>query len=373
MVLRRLSRGALRFVLLLCLPAIVVGIAAYIYLTGGRYVSTENAYVKADIVQISPDLDGRVSDVLVRDHDQVNADEVLFRIDPAPFRIAVAKAEADLAKVSTTFLHMRAELAEAKTEAGEFRSRIGYYSKAVKRQRSLLKRGVTTRSSADAAELELSVARERLRTARAKVARLEAALGGNPDLPLPERALYRERAAVLEAAKLDLARTVIRSPTAGIISNMRLQVGEHLEAGDPAFSLIVNSTHWVIANLKETELTYIELGQHATVSPDAYPDVEITAVVASISPATGAEFAILPPQNATGNWVKVVQRLPVRLRLEPGPGLELLRAGMSVTAKIDTERKRDSLVALQSNWSAIAGENPDREPVGYEITPPKAK
>lgn len=368
MSLKRLSRGALRFILLLCVPAIVIGAAAYIYLTGGRYVSTENAYVKADIVQISPDLDGRVTDVLVRDHDTVNAGEVLFRLDPAPFRIAVAKAEADLAKVATTFMHMRAELAEAQTEVGEFRSRIGYYTKTAKRQRNLLKRGVTTRSTADAAELELSVARERLRTARAKVQRLEAALGGNPDLPLPERALYRERAAVLEAAKLDLARTVIRAPTPGIISNMRLQVGEHLETGDPAFSLIVDRTHWVVANLKETELTHIELGQHATVTPDAYPDVKITAVVDSISPATGAEFAILPPQNATGNWVKVVQRLPVRLRLEPGPGLELLRAGMSVEAVIDTERQRDSLVALKSNWSAIAGEKPADQ--GVIITRP---
>ena len=358
MALKRLSRGALRFVLLLCVPAIVMGIAAYFYLIGGRFVSTENAYVKADIVQISPDLDGRVSDVLVRDHDKVDVGEVLFRLDPTPLRITVAKAEADLAKVATTIMHMRAELAEAKTEVGEFRSRIGYYTKAVKRQRSLLRRGVTTRSTADAAELELSVARERLRTARAKVHRLEAALGGNPDLPLPQRALYRERAAVLEGAKLDLARTIIRAPTPGIISNMRLQVGEHLEAGDPAFSLIADRSHWVVANLKETELTYIALGQKATVTPDAYPDVKITAVVASISPATGAEFAILPPQNATGNWVKVVQRLPIRLRLEPGPGLDLLRAGMSVKTIIDTERQRASLVALKSNWSAIAGEKP---------------
>ena len=358
MALKRLSQGALRFILLLCLPAIVISAAAYAYLTGGRYVSTENAYVKADIVQISPDLDGRVTDVLVRDHGRVAVGEVLFRLDPAPFRIAVAKAEADLAKVATTFMHMRAELVEAQTEVGEFRSRIGYYNKTVKRQRNLLKRGVTTRSTADAAELELSVARERLRTARAKVQRLEAALSGNPNLPLPQRALYRERAAVLEGTKLDLARTVIRAPTSGIISNMRLQVGEHLESGDPAFSLIADSTHWVIANLKETELTYIELGQNATVTLDAYPDVKITAVVASISPATGAEFAILPPQNATGNWVKVVQRLPVRLRLEPGPSLGMLRAGMSVKAVIDTERQRDALVALKSNWSAIAGEKP---------------
>lgn len=368
MSFRRLSGGAIRFLLLLCLPAAVIAIAGYFYLTGGRYVATENAYIKADIIQISPDLDGRVVDVTVRDHVRVDAGEVLFRLDPAPFSIAVLKAEAELAKVGTTILHMQAQLAEAKTEAGEFRSRIGYYGKAVKRQRSLLKRGVTTRSRADAAELELAVSRERLRTAGAKVASLKAALSGAPDMPLEQRALYREYAAELEARKLDLAHTVIRAPTPGIISNMRLQVGEHLDAGDPAFSLIVDSTHWVIANLKETELTYIEIGQRATVTPDAYPDVTIDAVVESISPATGAEFAILPPQNATGNWVKVVQRLPVRLRLLPGPGLKLLRAGMSVEAKIDTERQRETLVALKSNWAAFAGEAPDQQG-GVTIAP----
>ncbi len=362
--MRRLSQGMIRFLLLVCLPAAAIGAAAYIYLTGGRYVSTENAYVKADIVQVSTDLDGRVVDVLVRDHDRVQAGDVLFRIDPEPFKIAVVKAEADLAKVATAFMTMRAELTEAETEVGEWRSRIGYYTKAVKRQRSLLRRGVTTSARADEAELELAVARERLRTVNAKTGRLTAALSGAPDLPLEQRALYRERLAELRARQLDLKRTVVRAPTSGVISNMRLQVGEHLEAGDAAFSMIVDQTPWVIANLKETELTHIEIGQRATVTPDAFPDIVIDAVVESISPATGAEFAILPPQNATGNWVKVVQRLPVKLRLEAGPGMDVLRAGMSVEAVIDTERQRDSLIALQNNWSAIAG-----EPAAVKIPP----
>jgi membrane fusion protein (multidrug efflux system) len=261
---------------------------------------------------------------------------------------------------------MQAELAEAQTEAGEFRRQIDYFSRTVRRQRSLLKRGVTTRSRADAAELDVAVARERLSTATAKAARLRAVLANNPDLPLEKRAIYREKHAVLAARRLDLDRTVVRAPIAGVVTNMRLQVGEHLEAGDAAFSLIVDQTPWVMANLKETELTHIEVGQRATVSPDAYPDIQINAVVQSISPATGAEFAILPPQNATGNWVKVVQRLPVKLKLESGPKLEYLRAGMSVKAKIDTERKRESLLALQRNWFAIAGEPP---PESVEVTP----
>ncbi len=370
---RRLSRGMLRFVLLICLPALAIGVAGYFYLTGGRYISTENAYVKADIVQISTDLDGRVTDVLVRDHSRVEAGDVLFRIDPEHFKIEVTRAEAELAKVSATVKSLQAELNEAKTEEGEWRSRIAYYGKSVKRQQNLLARGVTTRSLADEAELELAVARERLATVRAKVERLKAALAGEPDLPLEQRALYRERKAILAARQLDLDRTVVRAPTSGVISNMRLQVGEHLEAGDAAFSLIVDQTHWVVANLKETELTHIEIGQAATITPDAYPDVVINAVVESISPATGAEFAILPPQNATGNWVKVVQRLPVKLRLKGGAGLEVLRAGMSVKARIDTNRQRDSLLALQSSWSAIAGEPrraSDTAP-GIRVAPPR--
>jgi len=363
MLVRRLSRSAIRFLLLVCLPAAALGVAAYVYLTGGRYVSTENAYVKADIVQISTDLDGRVIDVLVRDHDRVAAGDVLFRLDPAPFQIAVAQAEAELAKVSAAIMTMQAELAEAETEAGEYRSRIAYYQRDASRQRNLLQRGVTTRSRADESELQLSVARDRLRTVAAKAARLKAALSNAPELPLEQRALYKERRAILDAKRLDLAHTVVRAPTAGVISNMRLQIGEHLEEGDAAFSLIVDQTPWIIANLKETELTNIEVGQRATVTPDAYPDIVIDAVVESISPATGAEFAILPPQNATGNWVKVVQRLPVKLRLEPSPGMELLRAGMSVSTKIDTGRQRESLIALKSGWSAIAGETKASLPV----------
>ena len=369
MAFRRLSRGALRFLLLICLPGAAIAVGGYIYLTGGRYISTENAYVKTDIVQISTDLDGRVVDVLVRDHDRVDAGSVLFRIDPEPYKIAVAQAEAELAKVGTAVMTLKAELHEAETEAGEHRSRINYYTRTVNRQRSLLERGVTTRARADEAELELSVARERLRTSTAKSERLRASLNNVPELPLEMRALYREKQAILEARQLDLARTVVLAPTSGVISNMRLQVGEHLEAGDAAFSMIVDQTPWVIANLKETELTHIEIGQLATVTPDAYPDLSIEAVVESISPATGAEFAILPPQNATGNWVKVVQRLPVKLRLEPGTNLGTLRAGMSVKAVIDTERQRDSLTRLQQGWFAIAGERP----AGMAISPPTAR
>jgi len=356
MAFRRLSRGLIRFVLLICLPLVAVGAAAYIYLTGGRYVTTENAYVKADIVQVSTDLDGRVVDVLVKDHDRVAAGDVLFRLDPAPFQIAVAQAEAELDKVVTSVMTLQAELAEAETEAGEYRSRIAYYQRDVSRHQQMLARGVTTRSRTEEAELELAVARERLNTIGAKVDRLKAALNGAPDLPVERRAAYKEQLAILNAKKLDLAHATIYAPTAGVVSNMRLQVGEHLEAGDAAFSLIVDQTPWIVANLKETELTHIRVGQRATVTPDAYPDVTIDAVVESISPATGAEFAILPPQNATGNWVKVVQRLPVKLRLDRSDDVELLRAGMSVKAVIDTERRRETLIALQNVWPAIAGE-----------------
>lgn len=366
MAFRRLSRGMLRFVLLVMIPLAAIGVAAYFYLTGGRYVTTENAYVKADIVQVSTDLDGRVVDVLVRDFDRVQAGDVLFRLDPAPYQIEIAKGEAEIAMTASKILTMKAELSEAETEEGEWRSRIGYYNRAANRQRSLLKRGVTTKSRADEAELELAVARERLRTVRAKAERLRATLAGDPDMPLERRAEFLEKAASLEAMKLDLDRTIVRAPVGGVVTNMRLQVGEHLEEGDAAFSIIVDQTPWVIANLKETELTHVEIGQKATITPDAYPDVVIDAVVQSISPATGAEFAILPPQNATGNWVKVVQRLPVKLRLEPSAGMELLRAGMSVAAKIDTERERESLVALRSSWTAIAGESE-----GIALKPPQ--
>jgi len=352
---RKSQRFLLRAVLLIVVPAIAVAIGGYFYLTGGRYVTTENAYVKADILQISADVEGRVIDVMVRDHQRVNKGDLLFRIDVAPIEIAVARAEAEMGMVQTEVETMRAEYEEAKAALGEIDARIAYLTRLTGRQESLRKRGITSRDALDKAASDLAIEKEKKIAAQQTMRRLLTALGGDPDMDAREHPMYKEKVTMLRDAKLDLDRAAVYAPTSGIITNMKLQAGEFVEEGKPVFSLISTSQPWVEANLKETDLTHVTVGQTATVVIDAYPDKEFTAKVESISPATGAEFAVLPPQNATGNWVKVVQRLPVKLRIDDDHDENApLRAGMTVSVRIDTKHRRESLLALQRTFGVNA-------------------
>jgi membrane fusion protein (multidrug efflux system) len=205
----------------------------------------------------------------------------------------------------------------------------------------------------DEALHELKVGEESRRKIDQRIARSIAALGGDPNLPVEEHPRFRRAMAIRDQAAVDLERTVIKAPASGVISNMKLQVGEYVKEGSAIFSLIETSPMWVEANLKETELTNVSPGQPATLVVDAYPDHQWQAFVDTIAPATGAEFALLPPQNATGNWVKVVQRVPVLLRIERTVEEPMLRAGMTVMVSIDTGKARGlpSLVPEAfANW-----------------------
>ena len=345
----------LRLVLLVAIPAVAIVIGGYFYLVGGRYISTENAYIKADIVQVSAVLDGRVTEVAVRDHIRVHEGDLLFRLDPVPFELAVVKAEADVANVLTTIETLRASYYEAKSEIGEVEANIAYMERLVERQAKLRKRGITSRDHLDRAQSDLTMAQERRSAGGQKMIRALTALGGDPEIKAEDHPLYKEKQALLREAQLDLDRSVVFAPASGTITNMRLQPGEYVEEGRPVFSLIAIGRPWVEANLKETDLTHVRVGQKATVTIDAYPDKEFEAEVASISPATGAEFAVLPPQNATGNWVKVVQRLPVKLLIKDANKNELpLRAGMTVSVSIDTKFKRQALMAFQRTFDGSA-------------------
>jgi membrane fusion protein (multidrug efflux system) len=345
----------LRLVLLIVIPAVAISIGGYFYLIGGRYISTENAYVKAHIVQITTVLDGRVTDVAVRDHTTVSRGDMLFQIDPAPHEIALEKAEAELDGVRTTIETLRAAYEEAKAEIGENEADIAYKERQVDRQTQLRKRGVTSRDHADRASSDLLMAQERHSAARLKMQRTLTALGGDANIDPIDHPLYKRKLAEVRQAEMDLQNSTIVAPADGIITNMKLQMGEYVEEGRPVFSLIATGQPWIEANLKETDLTYIKVGQRAKVVIDAYPDREFEAEVASISPATGAEFAVLPPQNATGNWVKVVQRLPVKLVLSDADSKKApLRAGMTVSVSIDTKHRRPALLALQRTMDGSA-------------------
>jgi len=331
---------AVRVLLLVVVPLIAVMTGLYVYATGGRLVETDNAYVKANIVAISASVSGRVVEVAARDNQPVEAGALLFRLDPEPFEIAVSGARAQMDVVRTDVQSLRAEYRATLQEAAEGRERIDFLARQLERQERLKEKGMTRGDTYDEARHNVEAARRRLDSIREKTNRVLAGLSGDPNLPPERHPRYAEARAAYDAAMLDLSRALVKAPVAGVVSNMKLQVGEFVQEGAPIFSLIENGPMWIEANYKETQLTHMLVGQPATVVADTYPDYKWPAAVEAIAPATGAEFAVLPPQNASGNWVKVVQRVPVRIKVEQPPGRPQLRAGMTVTVAVDIGRPR---------------------------------
>ena len=336
----RRGQAGLRLVLLVAIPLAAIAGGAFWWLSGGRYVSTDNAYVKAHIVQIAPEISGQVRRVLVRDHQEVRAGEPLMTIESRPFKLALDSAEAELDAARTQVETLRGTWREVVAELADAEARADYFKRQWQRQEELATKGVTSASKREEAQNDARAAADRVTSVREKLQRVLVALNGDPKMPADEHHLVRDKTAARERAALDLSRTTIRAPVDGVVVNNRVQQGEQVKAAAPLFVLVVVSRPWVEANFKETELTHVRVGQKATVVLDTYPDVTWEAVVESLSPATGAEFAVLPPQNASGNWVKVVQRLPVKLRLAPQSGEPPLRAGMTATVRIDTGRER---------------------------------
>jgi len=330
----------LRGVLLVVVPLLAVALGLHYYVLGGRYEVTENAYVKAHIIAVSAEVDGRVAEVAVRDNQPVPAGALLFRLDPVPFEVEVARAEAQMAVVRTELETLRAAYRVALAEAAEAEQNIGFLTRQLERQQMLKARGMGREESYDEARHNLESAQRKLDSSRQRVRSVAASLGGDAGLPAERHPRYLQAKAARDAAQVDLERTRVFAPAAGVVSNMKLQAGEHVARGAPVFSLIESGHVWVEANYKETQLTHMHEGQTATVSADAFPGRTWEARVSAIAPATGAEFAVLPPQNATGNWVKVVQRIPVTIQLDPASDAPTLRAGMTVSVSVDTGRER---------------------------------
>jgi len=343
-----------RLALLVAVPFVLALIGGAVWLHGGRTVGTEDAYVKADIAQIAPEVSGRVVQVLVRDHEVVEAGAPLLKIDSAPFRLSLDKAEAELDNARTTVETTRAQWLETQSELAEVESQADYLARQATRQQALAATGATSVTKLEEAQNAAGVAKDRIGVVKKRLARMLAALGGNPDIATDAHPLVREKRAERDRAALDLARTTIAAPIGGTAVNVKLQPGEQVRAMTPLFVVVAKTRPWVEANMKETDLTYVEPGQKASVVLDIYPDVAWAAEVDSISPATGAEFAILPPQNASGNWVKVVQRLPVRVRLLPHAGEAPLRAGMTATVTIEIGRTRSLSGLFHGSASAAS-------------------
>ena len=339
-------RQRLRLPLMLAGPIIVLIAATWWYLTSGRYVSTDDAYVQSARTMVSSDVSGRVVSIAVHDNQAIRAGDVLFKIDDRPYRIAVEEAKATLAAAKLQVESLKATYRQKVADAKAAEDTLAYQQREYERQRQLAASGVAARATFDQVQNAMLSAQQKVAASQSDVANALAQLGGDPEIAVDQHPTVQRAQAALDKAELDLSYTTVKAHEDGIVTKVeQLQVGSYVTASTPVFSLVSDRT-WIEANFKETELTHMHPGQNATVEVDTYPGVVFNAKVTSLSPGTGQTFSLLPPENATGNWVKVVQRLPVRLELEKPDPNHLLHAGLSVTVEVDTQYRRPWLAWL---------------------------
>lgn len=338
---RHKTNPARRRILLLGGPLLVVLGVGYMWLSGGRYVATDNAYVKADKLNLAADVAGFVAAIEVKEGDRVAQGQPLFRLDDSVYRIALAGAEAQLDVARNQIATLKAQYRSNQAAITQVQADLAYYQTSNGRQQDLAGRGFASQTASDQSRRDLESAQARLAVAERQAAATLAQLGGSVDQPVDDNATVRAAIAQVDKARRDLAHTIISAPFAGVVTNVAsLQVGQYLSPAQAAFSLVSAEHVWVEANPKESDLTHLKPGDKATVTVDSFPATPFVAHVASISPATGAEFSVLPAQNTSGNWVKVVQRVPIRLELDLPKDGPVLRAGMSANVSVDTGHVR---------------------------------
>lgn len=343
----RVKRSLLRPLLFALLPVVLV-VGGYEYVTGGEVMSTDNAYVAARSLGVSTDVSGTVAAVEVHDNQHVEKGQVLFRLRSASFRVALEGAEAMLGTVRNQVLTLQASYKQSLSQIAQAKADLPFYETGYKRQQELLSAAYASKAAYDAAEHELTATRQRVSVAEAQAQSMLAQLGGDAEQPLEMNPFYLQAKSAVDNARRDLDDTIVRAPFSGIVTNVdALQVGGYLKAAQAGFSLISDRDIWIEASPKETELTYVKPGEPATVTVDTYPDVAWHGTVQSISPASGSSFSLLPAQNTTGNWVKVVQRIPMRVQLDLDPAKPPLRVGMSVVVAVETGHARGLPEAVQ--------------------------
>lgn len=342
-----------RIALMLSVPLLILAVAAYFWVTSGRFVSTDNAYVKQDIVSVSSDVGGRIVDVKVRENQLVKKGDILFVVDQAPYRVALAQADAAIARAQVQVGQLQTDFRATSVDIAGEQENVRYAMEDLRRQQALMTQGFTTRARLQQSEQALDNARTALRNAMADAAKARAALATGKQVPNMNPELAAALAQRAQAA-LNLVRTVVRAPVAGRVSQSdRLQIGQMAIEGLPMVSIVASDRNWVTANFKETDLDHMMIGQPATIRLDAYPGLEIRGHVDSIGAGTGSEFSVLPAQNANGNWVKVTQRVPVRIAIDDAPPRAMI-AGLSADVTVDI-RRGDKGMAAAGN--AAAAEN----------------
>jgi len=342
---RRLMAGMRRyrrFLLLVVLPVLAVIGGLVFYLNGGRYVTTDDAYVGAQKVLITPDISGKIDKVVVKEGQHVNEGDVLFEIDPVPFQLALDQSKAQLEQARTTYDNLIANVKIYGQMLDLAQQGIDLKQRDVERKQALVKSNVGSQLDLDNSANAMVTAGAQAQFVKQQLSNAKAQLLGNPDLPVEQFPPYAQAKAALDQAERNLDHTTMRAPMPGIATQVdQIQLGRFVAAGTPVFSVIDVAKPWVDANPKESDFTHVAVGQPVTLEVDAFPDHVFKGTIGSLSPGTGAQFAILPPQNATGNFVKVVQRVPVRIYFDQNdPSVANLKAGMSVYATIDTGHRR---------------------------------
>lgn len=326
--------------LMLLGPAVILAGAAWAYLSGGRYESTENAQVQAAMLAVAPAINGRVEQVAVRENQAVRSGDLLFTLTSRGIAAAVSEAEAELSDARTDIASQQADYQQALADLKAAEARLAFARSEAARQQALQSEGIASASQVDAAVTSARTAADAIAAARARAESLAAALSGKVGAPADVQPDVRRAAAKLERARSTLDDTILRAPFDGIVTKVnQLQPGSYVTAGRPVF-MLTGKRFWVMANFKENQLRHMRVGQRATITVDAYPDFEMKGRVASFSPGTGSSFSVLPAENATGNWVKVVQRLPVEISIDAVPAGLPLSVGLSAEVTVDTGHRR---------------------------------
>lgn len=386
-----------RFILLILIPLMTIMFTLGFFYSLGRYITTENAYIKAPIISIQSQIPGRVKTVFVKDNQQVKKGQKLFKIDTAKLKLDLSEQKQNLLTIKKEIDNRKSKYNEVTEEIKLAEEEIKYYLLEMRRAKSLINveiklaeekvkyhqlefnriknlvnKGVGLKSKLDEEQYlyqsainnlkavklnsnfeeikhSYTSSKQKLKIINDKAKTILTTLNGDAELKFDEHPLYLKHLSKLEQISFDIEQSTIFAEQDGIIAQMNLEEGEYIDIGKVLFAIVDEKNAWLEANLKETELTNIKVNQSAVFTPDAYPNNSWNAKVESISPATGSEFSILPPQNSSGNWVKVVQRVPVKIAIGSSiineniqnNSKKDLRVGMSVSVTIDTKYKRD--------------------------------
>ncbi len=337
-----------RIILMIIVPILLILIGLIWYGLSSRFVTTDNAYVKSDITAISSNIDGRVVTIYLGDNQPVKKGQLLFELDERSYQTDIRKSEAKLMSIELRIKSLRSQHAQAVSRISDAQQNVVYRRKSFARQKDLFTKKLVSAANLDEAQNQLDQALQELQVIQEQAEQAIVELGGGVNLSAQKHPMYLEAAAELEEKKLLHTYTKIVSPAAGIVSRMTLKSGEWVEQGRPVFNIVGNKNLHIEANLKETQLTSVSIGQSVEIKVDAYPNRLLSGRVTHISAATGSEFTVLPAQNATGNWIKVVQRIPVIISL-PEPTDEIvLRAGMTVRVSIDTGKETPILGQIRN-------------------------